>query len=132
VVDLPGRVLELLQEAGDVQQLCAALLDSAEPLNDDQQRDVVKIVRAAERLSKLVTEMAGFLENNSPEIRTLSHELRTPIVGIRGFAELLLIDLGDPLSNKQRHYLTQINDCGKKLGGLVDDMMNDAAPWPDA
>jgi signal transduction histidine kinase len=119
-------VSNLLHEAAEVQRLCDELLALPEPLNDEQQRDVAKITNAAERFLSLVTETADFLQDSpTQEIRTLSHELRTPIVGICGFAELLLFDLNGPLSEKQRDYLNRINGCGEKLGGLINDMMQE-------
>ena len=67
--------------------------------------------RAAEEANRMKSE---FLAN-------MSHELRTPLNGILGFAELLEMDLTDPV---QRSEAANIRASGEHLLALVTDVLD--------
>lgn len=48
----------------------------------------------------------------------MSHEVRTPLTSIMGFAELLLED--ENLTGQTREYLTVISEESRKLSGMLD------------
>ena len=52
----------------------------------------------------------------------LSHELRTPLNAVIGFSHLLLVS-EDPLSDQHRHRLGLIQDAGRHLLALVEDVL---------
>jgi signal transduction histidine kinase/ActR/RegA family two-component response regulator len=54
----------------------------------------------------------------------VSHDLRTPLTGMTGFAENMLAGLTGPLTEKQQQYLTRIIANGGRLGRLVDDLLD--------
>jgi signal transduction histidine kinase len=62
------------------------------------------------RLSKLFTA-------------SISHELRTPINGIIGYAEIMLKDIHGPLNDEQRNDLTAISRAGQNVLKLVNDLL---------
>jgi len=66
-------------------------------------------------------------------LRTMSHELRSPLTSILGFAELLRSDIAGPLSGAQRDYLDDIHGAGSHLLSLVNDVLDlsriDAGVW---
>ncbi|SEO52333.1 sensor histidine kinase [Aquisalimonas asiatica] len=53
----------------------------------------------------------------------LSHEVRTPLNGILGFAELLESDPADTLTPRQREHVQQIRKGGAQLLKLVNDVL---------
>ncbi|MFK7971448.1 MAG: response regulator [Bacteroidia bacterium] len=53
-----------------------------------------------------------------------SHELRTPLNGIIGLAESLKAGVGGPLSEKTQHDLGMIVSSGRRLGSLVNDLLD--------
>ena len=55
-------------------------------------------------------------------LATISHELRTPLTTVIGYAQLLEDD--DALSAEQRSYLTEIQDSGTQLVGLVEGLID--------
>ena len=54
----------------------------------------------------------------------MSHELRTPLNGIIGFAEFLVDGKPGVINPKQKQYLQDILDSGKRLLQLVDNALN--------
>ncbi|HVO44234.1 MAG TPA: ATP-binding protein [Aggregatilineales bacterium] len=55
-------------------------------------------------------------------LSTAAHELRTPLVSIRGFAEILLTRQFEP--DRQRRYLSLINEQSVQLGHILDDLLD--------
>lgn len=54
-------------------------------------------------------------------VANVSHELKTPVAAIRGFAETLLDGVEDPEVN--RHFLQTIYDEAYRMGNLVSDLL---------
>ena len=54
----------------------------------------------------------------------MSHELRTPLNGILGFSDLLLGQFFGKLNEKQVDYVNQIEDSGKHLLSLINDLLD--------
>ncbi|HBE82221.1 MAG TPA: histidine kinase dimerization/phospho-acceptor domain-containing protein [Pyrinomonadaceae bacterium] len=55
----------------------------------------------------------------STDLHRLSHDLRTPLTSIMGFAELLLED--DSIQGQARDYLSIIAEESKKLADILAD-----------
>ncbi|UCB54623.1 MAG: response regulator [Thiotrichales bacterium] len=54
----------------------------------------------------------------------MSHELRTPLNTVLGLNELQLLDRAEPLTAKQRKRSIKINDAGRHLLSLVNDVLD--------
>jgi CheY-like chemotaxis protein len=54
----------------------------------------------------------------------VSHDLRTPLTSICGFADNMLDGLAGPLTDKQGQYLTRMLANGRRLGRLVDNLLD--------
>jgi signal transduction histidine kinase len=76
---------------------------------------------AARRAEHLAGEAAAANEAKSEFLATISHELRTPINGIMGFASLLR---DTPLTDDQREYVETVNSCSDHLLGLVNQVLD--------
>ena len=57
----------------------------------------------------------------------VSHELRAPLSGISGFADLLLRARRGPLTDDQRAYVERIRDAARYQATLIDDILDFAA-----
>lgn len=57
-------------------------------------------------------------------ISVASHQLRTPLTGIKWFGELLLSPKGDKLSAKQKEYVQQIASSNERMIKLVNDLLD--------
>src|SRR5690606_10637805 len=57
-------------------------------------------------------------------ISVMSHEFRTPLTTIAGYADLLASGVGGPLSEKQREQIGRIRASAWHLTQLVDEILN--------
>ena len=76
----------------------------------------VSAVKAAEALRAESEAKSRFLA-------TMSHELRTPLNSIIGFSQLLRMQAGDSLDERQLRYLGHIESSGKNLLALISDIL---------
>lgn len=54
---------------------------------------------------------------------SVSHDLRTPLRGLDGFAQALLRSKKDQLDEQGQQYLTRIKLAAQKMGELIDDLL---------
>ncbi|MFA5755414.1 MAG: HAMP domain-containing sensor histidine kinase, partial [Candidatus Paceibacterota bacterium] len=57
-------------------------------------------------------------------ISMASHELRTPVTVIKGYAEMMLEEEGKSLTKEGQEYLSIINTSTERLGDLIEDLLN--------
>jgi PAS domain S-box-containing protein len=57
-------------------------------------------------------------------VNAVSHDLRTPLTSILGYAEFLEDEIGGPLSEEQRQFVSQIQASTRRLETLVDDLLD--------
>ena len=57
-------------------------------------------------------------------ISHVSHELRTPLASIKEADNLLLEEAGGTITEKQRRFLTIIEQGTKKLTKMIDDLLD--------
>lgn len=83
---------------------------------------VWEIDRLTASFNAMVRELGGIETLRSDFINNFSHEFRTPIVSIQGFAELLQED--DFSKEEQSEYLAIIAAEAKRLSGLSSDVLS--------
>jgi signal transduction histidine kinase len=57
-------------------------------------------------------------------VSAISHDLRTPLTSIRGYAEFLEDEIGGPLSPEQHAFVAQLMRGAIRLEHLVDDLLD--------
>ena len=86
-------------------------------------RDVSERVQLEQlRREKLAAEQATAAKSRF--LSRVSHELRTPLNAILGFTQLLELDVGRPLDERQRERVEQIRHAGRHLLGLINDVLD--------
>ncbi len=83
--------------------------------------------RAKEELELRVSERTASLQEMIAELEafsySVSHDLRGPLRAMQGFAEALLEDEKDALSERGRHYLGRICKAATRMDLLVRDVL---------
>ncbi|KAI9006812.1 hypothetical protein DFJ74DRAFT_689464 [Hyaloraphidium curvatum] len=79
------------------------------------QREMQRVEERAKAREREVRQKADFLS-------TISHEVRTPLHGLLGFAALL--DVTPGLSQDQRDLLKAIRDCSESLHSIVNEFLD--------
>jgi PAS domain S-box-containing protein len=57
-------------------------------------------------------------------VNAVSHDLRTPLTSILGYAEFLEDEVGGSLSEQQKSFVAQIEKSSKRLEGMVNDLLD--------
>lgn len=86
-------------------------------------RDITDRRQAAVEREALISKLE--LKNEELEQFTyaVSHDLKSPLITIRGFIRLLENEIRSFLSPKCKQYLTHIADAAQKLDQLVDELL---------
>ncbi len=78
-------------------------------------------------LERRLGERGSALRAATAELETLlysvSHDLRTPVRHIAGFAQLLIEDSGGALDQAVRHYAERIQEGGNRMAAMLDDLV---------
>ncbi len=109
----PVGVLTLL--GASVEEVCARdlLLGTAFAENAALALENARLLEEARASSRAKSDFIGFL----------SHEFRTPLTSILGYAELLDTETGGPLTEVQRRQLQRLRSGAWHLTRLVDDTL---------
>src|SRR5207244_6540436 len=71
-----------------------------------------------------VTRMRLLDEVKSNLVATVSHELKTPLTGVRLAIHLLLEEAAGPLTPKQTELLVDARENSERLLGMVENLLN--------
>lgn len=99
-----------VQARDEMGQLAEALNDMTTSVEESFKRSEEARAKA-EEANRIKTEF----------LATVSHELRTPLNGILGFADLLAMDVTDPV---MREHVATIKSSGRHLLGVVNDLLD--------
>jgi signal transduction histidine kinase len=135
VSDLKVSRDELLAYSSELEMKVEKRTRELKIANEQLQLDVIEKKKAEEQIKKLneeleqkVIERTAQLEASIKELEgftySVSHDLRAPFRHIIGFAELLKERASQSLDEESMHYLDVISDSTKKLGRLLDDILD--------
>jgi signal transduction histidine kinase len=85
-------------------------------------RELLARVKALLRIKALHDEVRTLALVREQVVYTVSHDFRTPLVGIRGAIQNLLSGLVGEVSDDQREYLELVDQAAGRLAELTDQM----------
>jgi len=86
--------------------------------------DITKIKESEEFLRHANIELERALRIKDEFLANMSHELRTPLNAILGLSESLLEKTAGPVNDKQEKYLKTVNESGRHLLSLINDILD--------
>jgi PAS domain S-box-containing protein len=128
-----GEVREVGEETIGSGPDAIVLATKKVPVKDDVGRvigliglafDVTDRKRAAQELAVARDQAVEALRFKSQLLAHVSHDLRTPINAILGYAEMLEADVYGPLSEEQRQPLVRIKLSCNQLARMVSDLLS--------
>lgn len=118
-----GKASPLLNLDGSISGAIEIFRDITERKESEHE-----IAQLNETLELRVAQRTEQLEEANKELEafsySVSHDLRAPLRHISGFSEMLSNELKEHLTEKGHRYLDVINDAAKKMGALIDDLLN--------
>jgi len=126
----PSRLEELGTVAASFNHMAEQLEQSRRELDVDIQRreEVERTLRASEQhLEALVTERTQALVLANKKLESfsysVSHDLRSPVRVIHGFATILVDQYAARLDDDGRRYLDRILRATRRMSGLIDSLL---------
>ena len=83
-----------------------------------------ELERAEHTLLHTNQELAKLNRLKSSFVSVASHEIRTPVTGIKGYVENMLSGLTGPLTDKQRQYLARVASNVERLMRIIDELLD--------
>jgi signal transduction histidine kinase/DNA-binding response OmpR family regulator len=112
---------ERRDELGD---LAGAFNRMAATLQDLYNNLEAKVAERTAALKASNLELARASQIKSEFLGRMSHDLRTPLNAVIGFADLLLLQQTGPLNEKQQRYMQHVANAGRHLLELVNDILD--------
>lgn len=104
-VDLYHKQAQLKQQAAEI-----------EAMNRELQHQLAQVNKLNRELESVNQELESFSYS-------VSHDLRAPLRSIKGFSQAVLENYSDQLDNEGQDYLNRINASCKRMGELIDDLL---------
>ena len=85
----------------------------------------LRLLRTKERdLESRTAQLIQVNTQRSTFVASMTHELRTPIHGVQGLADVIAAGVYGPVTDKQKEACASIKRSAQSLLGLVDDVLN--------
>ena len=122
--DLISALEEVKALNSELQETNAGVLAMYSQLSEELEETNRGVVALNIELEEKSDQLIAAGEAKGRFWATVSHELRTPINSVIGLAGLLIGQGADPLTDEQRHQVSLIDDSGRTLLALVDELLD--------
>ncbi len=93
-------------------------------LQHDHARERLFLEDLNARCTHAINSLVELHRNKNSFLGMASHDLRNPLISIRGLAEILLSEVAGDLSRTQKEYLSIISSTSNGMLGLVNDLLD--------
>lgn len=108
----------------ELRALNASLERIVDERTEELQATNEELEQTNEELAHALAEIERASESKSAFLRTMSHEMRTPLNSVIGFADLLASGLVGELTEEQAKQVGMIRDAGRHLLELVNQTLD--------
>lgn len=117
-------VKKLNEIINGIQRFQSGSLNTRIPVKNKGELDKIAIVfnEMAETIEENVKKLKGIDELRKELISNVSHDLRTPVASIKGYAETLILKKDSQTQEEQEKYLEIIDKSCERLQKLVTDL----------
>ena len=121
-----GDIFPVLLSATNIFDPQGILIGSNTTISDITELDnLYHKVKSSEKLIKKQYDvMIKLTAKKDSFLAMVAHELKTPLVPIKSYTEMLLQNAFGILSQKQQQIITQIHNSGKSLEFLISDLLD--------
>jgi len=84
----------------------------------------IKLARSMTAKDRANEELAASVKELEAFTYSVSHDLRAPLRHVSGFSKMLVEEFGAALPPGAQHYLERIQSGTRRMGMLVDDLLN--------
>jgi signal transduction histidine kinase len=116
--------VQLQAEGGRRSQETEALRDRTAQMETEMFLRARELNEANQKLRTANQKLAMTMQELESFSYSVSHDLRAPLRHIQSFADLLKRDTTSTLSEKGTRYATVIIDSGKRMGKLIEDLLD--------
>lgn len=82
------------------------------------------LAEAVQLIASLELQLEQMRQQQETLLYTLSHDLRTPVMTILGFTDMLIADLQDPAADQAtRQYLEHIRNSASRQASLIESLL---------
>lgn len=107
------------------------LMASGRPIVEDGEiaeiqynaQDITELEKTQRKLEKRKAELEKKTEELESFVYTVSHDLRTPLVSLEGFSEMLMEEYEAELGEEGKHYLDRIKGNVAKMDDFIEDLL---------
>lgn len=101
-------------------------LEFGEKINISSHDEIGELARSinllSDKLSASITSLQEDIENRKVLVRDISHEIKTPIGVIKGYAEGLQYGIAEDEQTKEKYYGVIVNECDR-INKLVKELL---------
>jgi PAS domain S-box-containing protein len=84
----------------------------------------IKLARSMTETGRINAELAASVKELEAFTYSVSHDLRAPLRHISGFSKILAEEFGSDLPQEAQHHVQRIQEGTRRMGILIDDLLN--------